>query len=54
MNVILYYNTVLEELEENNEVILETLSSIQSIYISQNPDYVQHQPLQITPKVKCY
>lgn len=51
MNVFLYYNTVLKE---NNKVILEALSSIQSIYIIQNPDYVQHQPLHITPKVKCY
>lgn len=34
MDVVLYYNAVLEE---NNEVILEALSSIQNIYISQNP-----------------
>lgn len=37
MNVVLCYNAVLEE---NNEVTLEALSSIQSIYISHNPVYI--------------
>lgn len=51
MNVVLYYNTALEV---NNKVILEALSSIRSIYTSQNSDDVQHQPLYITPKFKWY